>query len=580
MPGLIGIAKNSPEIGSREVHEAREKISYYEWYKKDAIFEDKSLVATRAHLNITGDTTSPANIDDVYCWVEGEVFNTKNISDQNGIDAPSNALLFINAYNKQMLNRVCAQIDGHFSAVIYDQPRQLLYVISDRYGLKPIYIWNDHHHFAWSSEIKGFLAFSSFRPIIRSDSLKCFLELGHMMGDITWFENVEMLSASTIFRYDLNSKKTTRERYWYWSQIKGSLLDFEDAIDQLGRLLINAVKKRFSADEKIGLSLSGGLDSRAILASINQGERVYAYTFGKDGCSDIEIAKHVAIKKGCRHTVYSLDTDNWLNGRFSGIWQTDGMLSLLHMHANEAIKKVKENVDIDLNGFAGDLICGGSWIINKGQRICAHTAKKKFGKNIIFDDIDNSFYHTEHEDPYFLNNRVRRFTNAGTILISNRIEQRKPFIDNELIEFIYSLPDSYREHSKLYNESLLAFFPDLYKTIPWQHTGLPISKTPHFFHRLKKVSLRGLAKFGFYNNPEQYTDYPNWIRTRETIELFTKILKPGTAIYANYHSENLLEKFLEPHIKKKQDYSEQICRAVTVEIWLQQVFNKKYLDLI
>ena len=575
MPGLIGISKESNNI--KELINARDSLKYYNWYVDDNIFEDEFLCATRTHLNVLGERHSPSYKAGIYCWIEGEMYNRIEVCNQNKLKSETFALLLIDAYKNNLLDKVCAQIDGYFAGVIYDQKARTIHLISDRYGLKPIFIWKDNQNFAWASELKAFLSFSSFLPKIRKNALSCFMDLGHMMGDITWFENVEMLSASTILSYNLNNKTMKKKRYWTWEQIKPQNINFEEASKKLGRLLKKAVNKRIKPGEKIGISLSGGLDSRSIIASIDtKAQAITAYTFGKSECQDVVIAKQVTKLKGCSHKIFNLNFENWLDGRFTGVWKTDGMLSLLHMHASDTHKEVKKNTDINLNGFAGDLVCGASWIINYGKRISKNTAESKFSKHISLDHIEQSFFNIENEDPYYLNNRVRRFTNLGTEEVSKTIEQRKPFMDNDLIEFMYSLPDEYRFQSKLYNNSLLKAFPEFFNNIPWQQTGIPINRKLTIFHKGKKILKNIISKTGLYNNPENYTDYPNWIRETKTAKLLSKILDPKIALYPRYTTEDFNKKYLKPHLDKKLDYSEQICRALTVEVWLQQIFNNSY----
>jgi hypothetical protein len=64
------------------------------------------------------------------------------------------------------------------------------------------------------------------------------------------------------------------------------------------------------------------------------------------------------------------------------------------------------------------------------------------------------------------------------------------------------------------------------------------------------------------------------IRQPAQARLFASILDKKNAIYAGYIEENLKEKYLDPHLQEKGDFSEQIGRSVTLEVWLKQVFNK------
>ena len=224
---------------------------------------------------------------------------------------------------------------------------------------------------------------------------------------------------ASVITYSLKNRELLEEnRYWKWSNIEPQTLSFNEAAIRLSNLLQNAVQKRVKIGERIGVSLSGGLDSRSVLAAINQanGQNVVYFTFGKKDCDDIKIASKVTSIKNNPHYVFELNEKNWMNERFHSVWKTDGMISLLHLHNPESYEYLKELFDININGFIGDLSMGGSWIDELEKKITKPAANKKFGKHIEFTDLNHSFYNISHQDPYFIDTRARRFTNP----ISNR----------------------------------------------------------------------------------------------------------------------------------------------------------------
>ena len=264
---------------------------------------------------------------------------------------------------------------------------------------------------------------------------------------------------------------------------------------------------------------------------------------------------------------------------------------------------------------------GGSWIDELEKKITKAAAYRRFGKYIAFTDLDSNFYNITHQDPYFIDTRARRFTNMGQIAYSRTVETRKPFLDNDLIEFLYGIPDSYRHKSKMFKKILLYNYPEYYKNIPWQKTGYPISKEI-ILHRKMILMIKKLLKnFLIIKSKSRFSDYAGWLRTPYMVKISKKILDPKTAIYSNYININFIEKYIEPHnnlktdlinkwfnilrfviystkeyilklfrtsnksftpilyrvaLQYSHDYSEKIARALTMEIWFQQVFNKKH----
>ena len=105
------------------------------------------------------------------------------------------------------------------------------------------------------------------------------------------------------------------------------------------------------------------MDSRAILAAIPEEYRpLHAFTFGRKNCGEIKIAGIASAIKGAAHHQMILDSNDWVSSKFNGIWKSDGSVSLKHMHGIVFHDEYKSYMDYNLNGFAGDLVLGGSYL--------------------------------------------------------------------------------------------------------------------------------------------------------------------------------------------------------------------------
>jgi asparagine synthase (glutamine-hydrolysing) len=184
-------------------------------------------------------------------------------------------------------------------------------------------------------------------------------------------------------------------------------------------------------------------------------------------------------------------------------------------------------------------------------------------------------------DFFHIQNRVRRFTYNGLKIEEVFIEQRAPDFDNDLIDFLYSLPDKYRYHSRIYNKMLLRYFPEYFRHIPWQKTGYPIS-LPYALVRLMSMGKSGLRLvkeklFGAAADNRNYSDYALWIRAEPAKSFFTEVLSNPQALYPGYVPQDKVLHELESHFLG-EDFSVSLCRYLTLELWLQQVYNKRYRD--
>ena len=578
MPGIFGYVKNSPDASS-QLRAMATAMKLYDHFVEDDLFEDGSIAASRVHLGHIGEKTSPYNCGAVRLWIEGEAYNIKEVAAQLRLVEKGFAANMVEAYRAGKLDSYLNLLDGYFCAVLCDSRKKSVKLISDRYGMRMLYWYFKDGLFAWASEVKGILALESINKTIDASSPQCFLDLGYLMGEHTWFEHIKLITPTTVLDFDITSQTIEQHHYWKWSEIQPSHLTFDQAVDALGEHFLESVRRRFDPNGKIGVALSGGLDSRAILAAVDYlypAYHGYAYTFGKPGCDDIKIAEQVATRANWKHRVFDFNESDWFEPRLEKIWNTDGMMDMMHMHGSEFLDDIALNMDVNLNGYAGDAIVGGSFLdrVPRNLRVTAENSKSFYKAYAKLALPDSDFYDIKHVEPNLYMNRVRRFTNMGTVNGLIKVDQRKPFFDNGIVELIFSLPDEYRLDNKLYAAMLLKFFPKYFEDIPWQKTGKPVGKgNVSLPMRAIKRIARIPIKLGLKDDKNNYTNYPMWIRSGIVREQIKSILGAPNNYVNNIFGGNQMEKYLVPHLASKQiDNSNEILRLVTMELYLKNAF--------
>jgi asparagine synthase (glutamine-hydrolysing) len=486
------------------------------------------------------------------------------------------------AYRLNKLVDLFSNVDGIFVIYIYDKSKKRVLVITDRHGLRMHY-WGVLNGVFSVADNSTDVAQNIKTSSLNHKSFKSFYELGFLMGEHTLFSEIKLCKPATIMTFDLNSEKVNQKYYWTWAKIKYDDFSFDDAVDELGSRFIQSVKKRFNKNEKIGVSLSGGLDSRAIIAAINYFEpdyEGYAYTFGVRNSSDYSIAAEVTKRASWRHDFFEINAENWLNPRLPVVINTDGMYDIRHMHGVEFSEKIKSNIDINLNGYLGDVVAGGGWIneANMNQRANSKNLIDVYGN---FSDLGfhiDEYFDIENREPALYLSRARRFTNMGIVAASQFTSHRLPFFDNCLLELLMGMPDEFRFNNKLYSKMLLRFFPKFFRDIPWQKTGKiagiynkNLAKKQLLFRLRRKVSLILSQKKYFY------TDYPGWVQKKEFSEFINNINKYEKNLVETYLSGPKINDLLKDHKVRKNDLSDQILRLVTLEIYLTKI---KELDII
>lgn len=556
MSALIGFTKRNPDTESARTIIADMSQLILQCSKTrsciDRIFVGKKIAATRIHQGVLQRLAQPSVLEGVYVWLDGELYNRQELSTAYKVSPQTDLELFALLYLRERGFNFLSKIDGIFSVVLYDSNINTLHFISDRYGLKPLAWMKSDQSIYWASEIKAFLAVPNFKPKIDKDSVDGFFADGHLAKQLTWFAGVSVLPSGTVLSFDLFSMKKTSTRYWWWEDliIDERRTQLDDMVHEFGYLFRRAVSRRIKEHENVGLLLSGGLDSRAILAAIpaDYGP-VNAVTFGLEGSLDVKYAVEATMIKGARHHVFSLSESNWLDHRVETVWRTDGQLNFLHMHGIEHAHLIGQLFDINLHGFLGDAILGGSYLTNNRRSIASK-----------------------------IDNRGRRFIALGPLAANRFYKSRFPFFDNQLMEFTLSIPSALRKNSYIYNKMLLEAFPDYYTSIPWAKTKTTIDR-PDWYQLLSRfvsvVNQKVSSKIMSRVDGRDFTNYPLWMRRQPGKDFFEKILFDKNRIYPEYISPDEVRNCWVKHMAGS-DFSVQLCLTLTFEIWLQQVFREKF----
>lgn len=491
------------------------------------------------------------------------------------------------------LRDFAAKLNGYFLISIFDKRSEVLTIFNDRYGIKPLYLWQKKQHvLGFSSELKGLLLHSQHLQKIDLIALDTFIDVGHHVGLNTLYTDVKRMSPASILSINTKQQTLTQQHYWHWSDIQANDdITFEQAVDGLFHNLDQAMSRAMNAVKQpdLAITLSGGLDSRVLLAGAKQHFKgvIRTYTFGEKGCDDGIIAEKVAKVAGVENNFISIDGDNWFNGREHGIWLTDGAKNVLHMHALSAVKHIEKHSNYVLNGYLGDLIAGGSYLFEPSPTAlssleCAQLHYGKHAKRAMFDP---EYFAHASTDPLYIYNRGVRFTSMGSDLLSHRLNSLKPFLDNDLVEYIYCLPDAFRENGKLYQHMLLKYYPDYFNDIPRQSTGKVISvggkPAASALNPMKLIKnwingsfLEGVARKAhhFVTPKRNYVDYKEWLKSdgfREYIE--KNLLKDSSQICQLLSREKVTALVGDFYGDKQGAKFETIGVLLTLEIYINQL---------
>ena len=256
------------------------------------------------------------------------------------------------------------RLDGFFAAAIWDEDRESLFLMRDRWGKKPFYYTrNAAGELLFGSDLDAILAGLDGVPPIRRDALADYLALGYVPEPKSIFEGIEKLPPAHVLRLDRGGEMREPQKYWTIRVHPQGNCTLDAAVEQLTPLLRSAVRKRLVADVPLGTFLSGGVDSAAMLAIASdiRGPGLDACTMGFDDPSldETGLAAAVAQRHGARHHIEKVTADamadlDGLGAAFTEPFADASALPTLHLCA-----MASRHVKVALSGDGGDELFAG-----------------------------------------------------------------------------------------------------------------------------------------------------------------------------------------------------------------------------
>ncbi|MBO9199963.1 MULTISPECIES: asparagine synthase (glutamine-hydrolyzing) [Niastella] len=206
----------------------------------------------------------------------GEIYNYLEIKEtlrQKGYSfhSQSDTEVIMAAYDCYRSN--CLQyFDGMFAFAIWDEQEQTLFAARDRFGEKPFFYYFDDIQFVFASEMKALWAVGIEKQMNEKMFFNYFT-LGYTQNpaaaEETFYTEINKLPARSFIEYHLPEQRLTRSLYWNIDEdfIDETISD-QQAISQFNDLFTQSIQRRLRSDVPIGTSLSGGLDSSCVLATI------------------------------------------------------------------------------------------------------------------------------------------------------------------------------------------------------------------------------------------------------------------------------------------------------------------------
>jgi asparagine synthase (glutamine-hydrolysing) len=405
------------------------------------------------------------------------------------------------------------ELNGWFAGVIVDLRKGTILLFNDRFGLHRVYYSEDKDSFAFSSEAKSLL---SIRPESRTLDLRSlgeFVGFGCTFQNRTLFSNVLTLPGGSAWTF--SGPSHVKRRHYFSADIweQQPLLAEDAYYTSLKNTISRILPNYFLSNTAVGISLTGGLDTRLIMAGTrHRYERPVCYTYGgiyRD-CFDVTVAR--ALAKACDqpHHVIPLGDDFFIN--FSAhaertVWLTDGCLDLCGAHEVYLSRRARELAPVRLTGNYGSEVLRSATtlkytappdrLFDVALTASISEARALFAEMNLGHKVSFAVF---KEIPWHLYGRLAA--------AESQLIVRSPYMDNELVALTYQAPPQLRATNKTMLRLIAELSPSLYQI----ETDMGYGGTdPRLAAYLRRVHRYLLFKAEWYYN----AGMPHWLARLE-----------------------------------------------------------------
>jgi asparagine synthase (glutamine-hydrolysing) len=258
------------------------------------------------------------------------------------------------------------RIDGMFAFVVYDARRRRLFLARDRFGKKPLFYAERAGCFAFASELPAILRHPAVPRDLDDLSLRKFFAYGFFPAPHTPYRAVRSLPGGHSAVFDLAAGRLSVARYWRFRiEPEEPAADEAALAEELRDLLSAAVARRLESDVPLGILLSGGIDSSAVLALAARhvpADRLntFAVGFTEPSFDESPFAALMASAVGSRHHAITHrleDARHEIDGLLARLGEPIGDSSVLP--TSLVSRFARQSVTVALGGDGGDELFAG-----------------------------------------------------------------------------------------------------------------------------------------------------------------------------------------------------------------------------
>ncbi len=408
-------------------------------------------------------------------WIiafNGEIFNFKELKKELKYNFKTNGdtEVILASVQTKSIKWFLEKANGMFAISLYNVKEKKVYLIRDRFSIKPLYYTIQNDNLIYGSEIKCLLNSGLFKPKFNLDAIDEYLGNRMVREPFTFFENIYQVCGGEYLEIDETLNIKIHKYYEIPRQNFDTNYDEKKLIEQTKIRVEKAIKRWTISDVKVGAYLSGGLDSSltsAVIASTKDKDALHTYTIGFKDNNEFKYSNIVAKKYNINHKNILIDYKQYINKWDELIEYNDAPLAVPNEIPLAIMStELSKDITVVISGEGADELFGGygkiyrlpfdyqnhdfkcsfyEALINQYEYVPRKIRDKYllFGKNYrkYFDEkISKEFINYSNEEnifrffqEYHIKGLLKR---VDMTTMQASVEARPPFLDHELINFV------------------------------------------------------------------------------------------------------------------------------------------------
>jgi asparagine synthase (glutamine-hydrolysing) len=612
MPGITGIISKTPrEKNERDIQLMVDSMLHESFYTS-GIYTNDQLGVYAGWICHEGSFS-----DCMPVWNEKKntvlIFFGENFTDLELFDQlkakhhkfdKSNASYLVHLYEENGIDFL-QDLNGWFSGILVDIQAEKVFLFNDRYGMQRIFYYEDSNAFYFASEAKALLKVCPELREIDMKGLGEFLSCNSVLENRTLFKNIFLLPGASAweFKPDGSLDKGCYFNPDIWEN--QPWLEKEFFYGRLKDTFAKVLPRYFRTNQQIGISLTGGLDTRVIMANMKMPPGKYpCYTFGgmyRD-CYDVTVAHKVA--DACHQTHHVLHLDRQFLSDFPKyaekvVYITDGCFGVSGAYEIYLNSLARDIAPIRITGnYGGELLRG-----IEGKLKATPPDEKLYSPdmNIHIKDAANtvSDLYTSSRHPMTTNmfKEIPWFRNHGFVSEQSQLTPRTPYMDNDLVALMYRAPLNVRNTMELTlrliadgNLALAAipsdrgfggnkrfpvstvaksYYEFLFKAEYAYNYGMPqwLAKIDHMFMSMHFEKL--------FLGQHKFAHFRIWYRD-ELANYIKSILLDEKTLSRPYLNRKSIEEMVRGHTKGYRNYTTEISTILTLELFNRLLIENNF----